>query len=132
MTMRFAVISDIHGNIEALDAVLSDISKRETPLTLNLGDVLSGPLCPAECADRLIPLRLPTIRGNHEQQLQTMRFEEMGLSEKGTFEYPSSYAVTGMNSEIATLVCAGHDSGRSNRIVKLQPLLETPPPRVLV
>ena len=37
-------------------------------LVVNLGDIFSGPLFPAECANRLIPLGIPTIRGNHERQ----------------------------------------------------------------
>lgn len=80
--MRIAVISDIHGNFGALQAVLADIAKRGPDLIVNLGDVLSGPLSPVECADLLIPLNLPTICGNHERQLLTFRFEEMGASDR--------------------------------------------------
>jgi predicted phosphodiesterase len=82
--MRIAVISDIHGNLAALEAVLADIATRGADLVVNLGDALSGPLLPAECADRLIPLELPTIRGNHERQLLTQGPEEMGLSDRYT------------------------------------------------
>ena len=82
--MRIAVISDIHGNLAALEAVLADIATRGTDLVVNLGDALSGPLLPAECADRLIPLELPTIRGNHERQLLIQGPEEMGLSDRYT------------------------------------------------
>jgi Icc-related predicted phosphoesterase len=82
--MRIAVISDIHGNLAALDAVLADIANRGVDLIVNLGDALSGPLLPAECAERLIPLQLPTIRGNHERQLLTLDPQEMGLSDHYT------------------------------------------------
>ena len=82
--MRIAVISDIHGNLAALEAVLADIETRGADLVVNLGDALSGPLLPAECADRLIPLELPTIRGNHERQLLTQGAEVMGLSDRYT------------------------------------------------
>ena len=67
--MRLAIVSDIHGNLPALDAVLADIARRGADLTVNCGDLLSGPLWPAETADRLMALGLPTIRGNHERQL---------------------------------------------------------------
>ncbi|GAA3595682.1 metallophosphoesterase family protein [Klugiella xanthotipulae] len=50
-------------------------------LTVNLGDLLSGGLHPAETADRLIPLALPTVRGNHEHQVLTIPRELMGLSD---------------------------------------------------
>jgi putative phosphoesterase len=80
--MRIAVISDVHGNLGALEAVLADIEIREVDRIVNLGDALSGPLFPAECADRLIPLGIPTIRGNHERQLLTMARADMGASDR--------------------------------------------------
>jgi putative phosphoesterase len=80
--MKIAVISDVHGNIGALEAVLADVATRRVDFIANLGDVVSGPLFPAECADRLMPLDLPTIRGNHERQLLTMKPGEMGLSDQ--------------------------------------------------
>ena len=67
--MRIAAISDIHGNLPALEAVLADIAGRGCDLVVNLGDIVSGPLWPRETLDRLIPLELPTIAGNHERQL---------------------------------------------------------------
>jgi len=79
--MRIAVISDIHGNIAALDAVLADIAGRAVDRIVNLGDICSGGLFPAETLDRLIPLALPTIRGNHERQLVTLSRERMGESD---------------------------------------------------
>ncbi|MET0374450.1 MAG: metallophosphoesterase family protein [Rhizorhabdus sp.] len=79
--MRIAAISDIHGNLAALDAVLADVARRGVDLIVNLGDILSGPLQPAETADRLIALDLPTIRGNHERQLLTLPPDSMGASD---------------------------------------------------
>ena len=67
--MRIAAISDIHGNLAALDAVLADIARRGVDVTVNLGDIVSGHLQPRETAARLMALALPTIRGNHERQL---------------------------------------------------------------
>ncbi len=82
--MRIAAISDIHGNLGALEAVLADIGRRGVDLVVNLGDILSGPLFPAECANRLIPLGIPTIRGNHERQLLTLQENQMGESDRYT------------------------------------------------
>jgi len=79
--MRIAAISDIHGNLAALDAVLADIARRGADRTVNLGDIVSGPLEPAETADRLIALDLPTIGGNHERQLLAVPPEAMGASD---------------------------------------------------
>ena len=80
--MRIAVMSDIHGNVAALDAVLGDIWRHAVDLTVNVGDSLSGPLYPRETANRLLALDLPTVRGNHDRQLLMLRPEEMGPSDR--------------------------------------------------
>ncbi|MDB5929759.1 MAG: metallophosphoesterase [Polaromonas sp.] len=67
--MKLAVISDIHGNLLALRAVLDDMARQSVDQTVNLGDLLSGPLQPAETADLLMAQGFVTIRGNHERQL---------------------------------------------------------------
>jgi len=45
---RFAVVSDIHGNLPALEAVLADAARHRVEEVINLGDNLSGPLWPSE------------------------------------------------------------------------------------
>jgi predicted phosphodiesterase len=67
--MRIALVSDIHGNRWALEAVLDHIVGQRVDAIWNLGDLLSGPLEPAATADLLMPLALPTIRGNCEREL---------------------------------------------------------------
>ena len=79
---RFAAISDIHGNLPALDAVLADIAAQGVEVIVNLGDILSGPLWAAATADRLMALKLPTIAGNHERQLLTLSRERMSASDR--------------------------------------------------
>jgi putative phosphoesterase len=80
--MRFAAISDIHGNLLALEAVLADIAQRGVDQIVNLGDLFSGGLWPRETADRLMPLGLTTIRGNHERQVLEDAPEQMSLSDR--------------------------------------------------
>lgn len=80
--MKIAAVSDIHGNLSALEAVLADIHKRGVDLIVNLGDILSGPLLPRETADRLMALELPTISGNHERQVLCMDPDDMGASDR--------------------------------------------------
>jgi putative phosphoesterase len=84
--MRIAAISDIHGNLGALDAVLADIARRGADLTVNLGDLLSGPLLPRETADRLMALDLPTISGNHERQVLAPDTAAMSASDRHAAE----------------------------------------------
>ena len=77
---RFAVLSDIHGNLLALDAVLADIAARAVTHTVNLGDHLQGPLDPVGTAERLMPLGFPSIRGNCDRHL----FEEGTIAPPGS------------------------------------------------
>ncbi|WP_066593673.1 metallophosphoesterase family protein [Sphingomonas pruni] len=78
---RIAVLTDIHGNLPALEAVIADAEAQGCNGFVNLGDSLSGPLWPAETADRLIDLDWPTIAGNHERQLLTIDRARMGASD---------------------------------------------------
>ena len=80
--MRLALITDIHGNLAALEAVLEDIAGRHVDSIVNLGDVVSGPLWPGATADLLMPLGIPTLRGNHERQLLALSPEKMGESDR--------------------------------------------------
>lgn len=80
--MKIAAFSDIHGNLAALDAVLSDARQSGADVMVNLGDILSGALYPSQTADRLMALGLPTIRGNHERQLLCGDPSRMGPSDR--------------------------------------------------
>lgn len=80
--MKIAALSDIHGNLAALDAVLNDAHRHRPDVIVNLGDILSGALYPSQTADRLQPLVLPTIKGNHERQLLSGDPSRMGPSDR--------------------------------------------------
>lgn len=62
----FAVISDIHSNIEALDTVLEDIDRHSIKEIYCLGDVVGYGASPKECLDRIIERCAPTLCGNHD------------------------------------------------------------------
>jgi putative phosphoesterase len=79
--MRIAVISDIHGNLDALRAVLDDVRRRGCDVIADLGDIVSGPLWPAETAALLMHMPAFTIRGNHERQLLDPDLDAMGASD---------------------------------------------------
>ena len=76
--MRVAIISDVHGNRLALEAVLEDIVRHGVDATFNLGDLVSGPLEPNWTADILMDLDVPTVRGNHERHLIDYAPDKLG------------------------------------------------------
>ena len=62
----FAIISDIHSNIEALTTVLADIEKRGIKTIYCLGDVLGYAANPIECLDLVIDKTEICLMGNHD------------------------------------------------------------------
>jgi diadenosine tetraphosphatase ApaH/serine/threonine PP2A family protein phosphatase len=64
--MRYAVLSDVHGNLEALEAVLRDVRRHGTNGCLCLGDIVGYGPDPNECAARIRALGGPVIAGNHD------------------------------------------------------------------
>jgi predicted phosphodiesterase len=80
--MRLAVISDIHGNLRALEAVLTDIKSRGVDATINLGDCVTGPLWPKETFETLQSLALPTVRGNHDRWIEELPDADLSLAGK--------------------------------------------------
>lgn len=67
--MRIAAIADVHGNLIALEAVLTHLRQSSPDVIINLGDLVSGPFDPAGCAEAQMRLDCLTIAGNHERQL---------------------------------------------------------------
>ncbi|WP_299816900.1 metallophosphoesterase family protein [uncultured Roseibium sp.] len=76
--MKIAVISDIHGNVLALEAVIADLKTEAPDLIVNLGDCVSGPLWPEETAAILRETDWPTVRGNHDRFVLDDPIEKMG------------------------------------------------------
>ncbi len=66
-----AIISDIHGNLPALQAVLRAISSLGCTSILSLGDVVGYYAQPGECIDVLRAHNIPNIMGNHDSYLVT-------------------------------------------------------------
>ncbi len=64
-SMRVLILSDIHGNLEALEAVLAAAGPVDT--VWNLGDVVGYGASPNEVVQRLRPLASKNVRGNHDK-----------------------------------------------------------------
>lgn len=83
---RIAVLSDIHGNFPALQAVVADLKRRNVDLVLNLGDHVSGPLWPRETVEFLMQQSAwIQIAGNHERQLTRQDPAAHGASDRYAF-----------------------------------------------
>ena len=66
--MRFAIISDIHANLEAFEAVLADARDNKCTDFVCLGDVVGYNANPHECVKRVQELDCPIVKGNHDEQ----------------------------------------------------------------
>ena len=65
--VRQALISDIHGNFEALQAVMTDIASQSVDQIICLGDIVGYGPNPCECLDLVMRKTSLTIMGNHDQ-----------------------------------------------------------------
>jgi putative phosphoesterase len=66
---RIAVVSDIHGSMAALDAVVEDVARQSPDVIVHAGDlVLNGPR-PADVVDRIRELGWPGVVGNTDEML---------------------------------------------------------------
>jgi predicted phosphodiesterase len=75
--MKIAVLSDIHSNVYALDAVINDLKKHSVDLKANLGDILYGPVAPKSTFELLMEHDFITISGNQDRQIYESTDEEI-------------------------------------------------------
>lgn len=64
--MKYAILSDIHSNLEALEAVLADMKHQHIHHGVCLGDIVGYGPDPSECLEIVRKLKWPTVRGNHD------------------------------------------------------------------
>ncbi len=67
--MRVAIVSDIHGNRRAFEAVLADLRQVAPDLVIQAGDLAYGGAYPAEIIDQIRELGWPGVRGNTDEML---------------------------------------------------------------
>jgi len=67
--MRIAIVSDIHGNLAAFEAVLADLKQTSPDLILHGGDLPHGGASPVEIVDRIRDLGWPGVLGNTDEML---------------------------------------------------------------
>ncbi len=65
--MRYAVIADIHANLEALEVVLADSKEQKCTHYCCVGDVVGYNANPKECLDIVRSMGMPVVKGNHDE-----------------------------------------------------------------
>lgn len=80
---RIAILSDVHGNVWAFEAVLADVRRRGADELIDLGDILYGPLDPAGTAELHRGAGITAIRGNQDRVLG----EPLGQNPNPTMAY---------------------------------------------
>ena len=67
--MKIALLSDVHANLPALEAVLDDLPPVDTVVCV--GDVVGYNPWPRECVERVRSVASATVRGNHDRMVDT-------------------------------------------------------------
>jgi len=65
--MKFAIIADIHANLEALQVVLEDTKSQKVTQYACLGDIVGYNANPKECLDIIREMGMPVVKGNHDE-----------------------------------------------------------------
>jgi predicted phosphodiesterase len=65
--MKYAIIADIHANLEALEVVLDDARNQKCTHYTCLGDVVGYNANPKECLDLIRDSNMPCVKGNHDE-----------------------------------------------------------------
>src|SRR5881275_3311901 len=69
--MKYAIIADIHANLEAFQVVLEDIKQQKCTHVACLGDVVGYNANPKECLDIVRKMNIPCVKGNHDEYCST-------------------------------------------------------------
>ena len=69
--MKYAIIADIHANLQALEAVLEDAKAQNPTHYVCLGDVVGYNASPTECLKIVREMNIPCVKGNHDEYCST-------------------------------------------------------------
>jgi len=113
IAMRIAIVSDIHGNLTAFEAVLADLRQTSPDLILHGGDLADGGANPAEIVDRIRELGWPGVVGNADEML----FRPASLTE---FASQSAQTLQPLFAAIEELASATREVIGQERLAWLQ------------
>jgi predicted phosphodiesterase len=138
--MRYALISDIHANLPALEAVLADITRRQIDATWHLGDLVGYAPWPNEVVALLVERGIAGVSGNYDSTTGLgykhcgCRYEDPrqeALSHR-SFEWTKTACTAGTKAVLASLPfridlhpLGGHASGPRVVLVHGTPTLNT-------
>lgn len=91
--MRLAVLSDIHGNLQALEAVLAHAATLGADGFVVVGDIVVGGADSRACWERVAALRCPVLRGNHEGYVARLDHPDAPSSWRSEQFAPVAWAV---------------------------------------
>src|SRR5260370_10608502 len=114
--MRIAIVSDIHGNRTAFEAVLADLRQTSPDLILHGGDLADGGASPAEIVDHIRELGWQGVVGNADEAL----FRPESVEEFAS----QSSAPASLWAAVREMAVATREALRAERIAWLRP----PPP----
>jgi predicted phosphodiesterase len=139
--MKYALISDIHANLPALEAVLRDIDdRRDVTATYHLGDLVGYAPWPDETVALLRDSRIPGVAGNYDSTVGTdykhcgCRYEDPRQEELSHISYgwtrqhvspATKTLLAGLPFRIDLLPRGGHQSGPRVVLVHGTPTLNT-------
>ncbi len=76
LVVRVAVLADIHANLEAFQAVLSDLEQQRVDRILHLGDLVGYNASPNECVELACKIKMDSIKGNHDKAVSQQSLAE--------------------------------------------------------
>jgi predicted phosphodiesterase len=118
--MRIAIVSDIHGNLTAFEAILADLRETAPDLIFHGGDLADGGARPAEIVDRIRALGWPGVVGNTDELL----FRPASLAE---FASQSTQTLQPVFAAVEEMAASTREALGAERLAWLQGL-----PRTLV
>jgi len=116
-SMRIAIVSDVHGNRRAFDAVLVDLKKTAPDLVLHGGDLAANGAHPAYIVDSIRSLGWRGVLGNTDEMLwRPERLDEVALT------YPKLANIVAAFQDMVPATREGLGEERLNWLAALPPL----------
>ena len=70
--MKYAILSDVHSNLEALETAFQEIENRKVDQIICLGDVVGYGANPSECLKKITEEAEEIVMGNHDEAIENM------------------------------------------------------------